>query len=106
MKCKHRNQVNNVNFCYVACRYCTFQQETECKKKHPEYFKEEKCQVDVIDFEKVCKLYKRIMKRDSSAIDEIESLEDAKEIISMITSNLLQYATIRYIKECFKEQGV
>lgn len=32
-------------------------------------------------------LYKRIMKRDPRAIDEIESLEEAKEIIKMITGN-------------------
>lgn len=34
------------------------------------------------------RLYKRIMKHDSSAIDEIESLEEAKEIIKMITCNV------------------
>ena len=99
MKCKHRNQVNNVNFCYVACRYCTFQQEAECKKKHPEYFKEEKCQVDVIDIEKICKLYKRIMKRDRSAIDEIESLEDAKEIIRMMSSVVLSQMLVYQMNE-------
>ena len=38
MKCKHRNRVNDVNFCLTACSYCTFQQEAECEMKHPEYF--------------------------------------------------------------------
>lgn len=33
-------------------------------------------------------LYKRIMKRDQKAIDEIETLEEAKEIIKMITGNV------------------
>lgn len=33
-------------------------------------------------------LYKRIMKHDPKAIDEIESLEEAKEIIKMITGNV------------------
>ena len=33
-------------------------------------------------------LYKRIMKRDPKAVDEIETLEEAKEIIRMITSNV------------------
>lgn len=33
-------------------------------------------------------LYKRIMKHDPKAINEIESLEDAKEIIKMIIGNV------------------
>lgn len=33
-------------------------------------------------------LYKRIMKHDPKAIEEIESLEEAKEIIKMITGNV------------------
>lgn len=33
-------------------------------------------------------LYKRIMKRDPKAIDEIETLEEAKEIIKMMTGNV------------------
>jgi len=33
-------------------------------------------------------LYKRIMKHDPKAIDEIESLEEAKEIIKMITGSI------------------
>lgn len=33
-------------------------------------------------------LYKRIMKHDQKAIDEIESLEEAKEIIKMMASNV------------------
>ena len=33
-------------------------------------------------------LYKRIMKRDPKAIDEIETLDDAKEILKMITGNV------------------
>ena len=32
-------------------------------------------------------LYKRIMKHDLKAVDEIESLDEAKEIIKMITGN-------------------
>lgn len=32
-------------------------------------------------------LYKRIMKHDPKAIDEIETLEDAKELIKTITGN-------------------
>ena len=32
-------------------------------------------------------LYKRIMKRDLKAIDEIESLDEAKEIIKMIVGS-------------------
>lgn len=33
-------------------------------------------------------LYKRIMKHDPKAIDEIKTLEEAKEIIKMITGNI------------------
>lgn len=33
-------------------------------------------------------LYKRIMKHDPKAIDEVESLEEAKEIIKMMTGNV------------------
>lgn len=33
-------------------------------------------------------LYKRIMKRDPKAIDEIETLEEAKEILKMVTGNV------------------
>lgn len=38
MECVHRNKLNDSNFCYVKCYYCTFQQKEECKMKHPEYF--------------------------------------------------------------------
>lgn len=40
-------------------------------------------------FNKVCKLYKRIMKNDISAIDDIETLEEAKEIIKMMACNAI-----------------
>lgn len=33
-------------------------------------------------------LYKRIMKHDLKAIDEIESLEEAKEILQMMSGNV------------------
>lgn len=33
-------------------------------------------------------LYKRIMKHDPKAIDEISSLEEAKDLIKMITGNV------------------
>lgn len=60
-------------------------------------------------------LYKRIMKRDPKAIDEIETLDDAKEILKMITGNVylngeiysLQQDYMRYrmskegSKDCF-----
>lgn len=54
---------------------------------------------------KIYKLHKRIMKNDMNAIDEIETLEDAKEIIKMIVSKLflhtLAYRQMEHIKECF-----
>lgn len=36
---------------------------------------------------RLCNLYKRIMKRDTKAIDEIKTLEEAKEIIKMMACN-------------------
>lgn len=38
-------------------------------------------------------LYKRVMKRDPRAIDEIESLEEAKEIIGMMLGNHYMHNT-------------
>lgn len=43
-------------------------------------------------FDKVCELHKRILKHDSTAIDEIETLEEAKDIIKMMESSLMYYA--------------
>lgn len=40
---------------------------------------------------RVDELYKRIMKRDPAAIDEIETLEEAKEIIRMVVSMVSLY---------------
>lgn len=45
----------------------------------------------MFDFDRVCKLHKRIMKHDVNAINEIETLEEAKEIIKMIESSLMYY---------------
>jgi len=39
-------------------------------------------------FDRVCELYKRIMKHDVKAIDEIKTLEEAREIIKMMASNV------------------
>ena len=33
-------------------------------------------------------LYKRIMKHDTKAVDDIQTLDEAKEIIKMITDNV------------------
>ena len=33
-------------------------------------------------------LYKRIMKHDQKAVDDIQTLDEAKEIIKMITGNV------------------
>lgn len=38
-------------------------------------------------FEEICGLYKRIMKRDPNAIEEIQTLDEAKEIIKMMVEN-------------------
>ena len=56
---------------------------------------------------KIYELHKRIMKNDMDAIDKIETLEEAKEIIKMIVSNIF-LSTLsalsskgKHIKECF-----
>lgn len=49
-------------------------------------------------------LYKRIMKRDPKVIDEIENLEEAKEIISMIMGNQCLNATGLHIDEKLMEE--
>ena len=43
-------------------------------------------------FDKVCKLHKRILKHDATAIDEIETLEEAKDIVKMMESSLMYYS--------------
>lgn len=43
-------------------------------------------------FDKVCELHKRILKHDATAINEIETLEEAKEIVKMMESSLMYYA--------------
>lgn len=58
-------------------------------------------------------LYKRIMKRDPKAIDEIETLDEAKEILKMITGNVYlngeiynlqqEYMSFRMAKDCSKD---
>lgn len=49
-------------------------------------------------------LYKRIMKKDPKAIDEIESLEEAKEIIKMITGNIYLNGQMYQMNQEFIEQ--
>lgn len=49
-------------------------------------------------------LYKRIMKRDPKAIDGIETLEEAKEIINMIVGNQCLNATGIHIDEKLMEE--
>lgn len=51
-------------------------------------------------------LYKRIMKRDSKAIDEIETLEEAKEILKMITGNVYLNGEIYQMEQEFVENNM
>ena len=46
-------------------------------------------------------LYKRIMKHDQKAVDDIQTLDEAKEIIKMITGNVYLNGEIY---EIFKEE--
>ena len=43
------------------------------------------------NFDRVCELHKRISKHDATAIDEIETLEEAKEIIKMMEGTFMYY---------------
>ena len=56
-------------------------------------------------FDKVCNLYKRIMKHDADAINEIKTLEEAKEIIEMMACNAyLTYQTYQdALDECVNQ---
>ena len=45
----------------------------------------------MFNFDRVCELHKRILKHDTTATDEIETLEEAKEIIKMMESSLMYY---------------
>lgn len=51
-------------------------------------------------------LYKRIMKHDLKAIDEIETLEDAKEIIKMITGNAYLNGEVYQLTQDFVENNI
>lgn len=54
--------------------------------------------------ERKYELYKRIMKHDPNAIDEIKSLEEAKEIINMICGNVYLHGKVyELIKDNRKE---
>ena len=57
---------------------------------------------------KIYSLYKRIMKRYPKAIDEIESIDEAKAIIKMMTGNVYLNGEIyqmeqKYMSELRKE---
>lgn len=41
-------------------------------------------------------LYKRIMKHDPKAIDDIQTLDEAKEIIKMLTSRVVYFNNEMY----------
>ena len=48
-------------------------------------------------------LYKRIMKHDPKAIDEIESLDEAKEIIKMMAGNVFLNGQIHQMEQHMKD---
>ena len=47
----------------------------------------------MFNFDRVCELHKRILKHDTTAVDEIETLEEAKEIIKMMESSFIYYVS-------------
>lgn len=55
--------------------------------------------------DRLCQLYKRIMKSDVNAINEIKTLEEAKEIIKMMACNMyLTYQTYQdTLDECVNQ---
>lgn len=55
-------------------------------------------------FSRIYELYKRLMKYDIKAFDEIETLEEAKEIIKMmVSSQYLHNQAYQMIKDNIKE---
>ena len=50
-------------------------------------------------------VYKRIIKHDPKAIDEIESLDDAKEIIKMMAGNVYLNGIIYHLQEEYIKKG-
>ena len=54
---------------------------------------------------RLCGLYKRIMKHDIKAIDDIQSLEEAKEIIKMIADGMYSHGTV-YLLDSLGGLGV
>ena len=51
-------------------------------------------------FSRIYELYKRLMKYDVKAFDEIETIEEAKEIIKMmVSSQYLHNQTYQMIKD-------
>lgn len=61
--------------------------------------KKSKFRLEVLYMSDVRELYKRIMKYDSNAIDDIETLSQAKEIIKTILNNIIvgQYNPLDFI---------
>ena len=55
--------------------------------------------------DRLCGLHKRIMKHDIKAIDEIQSLEEAKEIIKMIAGGMYSHGTV-YLLDSLGGLGV
>lgn len=59
----------------------------------------------MIDRQRIYKLHKRIMKNDMGAVEEIETLEEAKEIIkttvNIMSLHILTYRKMNNIKEDF-----
>lgn len=51
-------------------------------------------------------LYKRIMKHDPNAIDEIETLEEAKEILKMVTGNVYLNSEVYQMEQEFVENNM
>lgn len=51
-------------------------------------------------------LYKRIMKHDPKAIDEIETLEEAKEIIKMMAGNVYLNGEMYQIEQAFINENL
>lgn len=51
-------------------------------------------------------LYKRIMKRDPKAIDEIETLEEAKEILKMVMGNTYLNGEFYQIEQAFINENL
>lgn len=86
MKCKHRNRLNDAHFCKEACRYCTFEQEAECERRHPEYFMDDRKQLAKL----ICEATQKTSYKCNDACKALCDCEGCCAYCMTIAEHLLQ----------------